>query len=62
MKKKIEIEIDLPDYIDDDFANILSKMTEIELAELKGYALGMLLRSQRYTPEQVRNLSGFKNS
>lgn len=60
MKKKIEIEIDLPECVDEDFARVLMELTELEIHEVKGFAIGLLLASGRYKPEQVADLSGFK--
>ncbi len=62
MKKKIEIEIDLPECVDEDFARILAALTESELNKVKGVAIGLLLGSGRLKPEQVADLSGFKRS
>lgn len=62
MKKKIEIEIDLPECVDEDFARILSELTESELNTVKVVAIGLLLGSGRLKPNQVADLSGFKRS
>ena len=59
-KKTIPDNVKLLEYIDEDFIKIFTKLTEREKCTLKGVALGFLLGSGRYTPEQVADLSGFK--
>ena len=59
-RKKIEIQTDLPECLDEDFIRVLMELNETELNNVKGVAIGLLLASGRYTPEQVADLSGFK--
>ena len=59
-RKKIEIQTDLPECLDEDFIRVLMELNETELNNVKGVAIGLLLGSGRYTPEQVADLSGFK--
>lgn len=59
-KKTIPDNVKLLEHIDEDFIKIFTKLTEREKCTLKGVALGFLLGSGRYTPEQVADLSGFK--
>jgi hypothetical protein len=51
MKRIIEIE--LPDFIDEDFASIMSLLTPQELSQIKGIAIGLLLSSGRYTVDDI---------
>lgn len=51
MKRIIEIE--LPDFIDEDFASIMSLLAPQELSQIKGIAIGLLLSSGRYTVDDI---------
>lgn len=57
MKKKIEIEIDVPDVFDAESMAIFSLLTPKELLQLKGVAIGMLMGSGRYSPEELAAIS-----
>lgn len=43
MKKTIQIEIDVPEYIDDSFIEMLSMLDSRQLNLIKGTVVGMLL-------------------
>lgn len=53
MKKIIEVEIDVPDFIDNEFVELLSYLTDAEISYLKAVATGMLLGSGRLSSEQL---------
>ena len=54
MKRIIEIE--LPDFIDEDFSSIMSLLTPQELSQIKGIAIGLLLSSGRYTVDDIATI------
>ena len=53
MKKKIEIEFEIPEILDDESLALFSMLSENELKQLKGVAIGMLLNSGRYSSEEI---------
>ena len=57
MKKKIEIEIEVPEILDNESLALFSMLSENELQQLKGVAIGMLLSSGRYSPEEITAVS-----
>ena len=57
MKKRIEIEMDVPEHFDDESVAIFSLLNEKELNHLKGVAIGMLIGSGRYAPEELAAIS-----
>lgn len=53
MKKKIEIEIDLPDYIEEDFIKMLSMLDSKQLNLVKGTVIGMLLADNKISYDDI---------
>lgn len=53
MKKIIELEIEAPDFLDNEFLIMLSLLTSEELSSLKTFVKGVLFGCGRYTPEQI---------
>ncbi len=53
MKKKIEIEIDLPDYIEEDFIKMLSMLDSKQLNLVKGTVIGMLLANNKISYDDI---------
>ena len=53
MKKKIEIEIDLPDYIGEDFIKMLSMLDSKQLILVKGTVIGMLLADNKISYDNI---------
>lgn len=51
MKKIIEIE--LPDFIDNEFIALLSLLSHQELSQLKGFFAGLLLGSSKYSVDDI---------
>lgn len=51
MKKIIEIE--LPDFIGNEFIALLSLLSQQELSQLKGIAAGLLLGSGKYSVDDI---------
>lgn len=47
MKRKIQIEIDVPEYIDDSFIEMLSMLDSRQLNLIKGTVIGMLLADDK---------------
>lgn len=53
MKKKIQIEIDLPDYIEEDFIKMLSMLDSKQLNLVKGTVIGMLLADNKISYDDI---------
>ncbi len=53
MKRKIEIEIDLPDYIEEDFIKMLSMLDSKQLNLVKGTVIGMLLADNKISYDDI---------
>lgn len=53
MKRKIEIEIDLPDYIEEDFIKMLSMLDSKQLNLVKGTVVGMLLADGKISSSDI---------
>ena len=53
MKRKIEIEIDLPDYIGEDFIKMLSMLDSKQLNLVKGTVIGMLLADNKISYDDI---------
>lgn len=43
MKRKVEIEIDIPEEMDEEFVSLYLKLPEGDRREVKGYMIGLLL-------------------
>lgn len=62
MKKTIKIDMEVPDFLDEELVTLLSMLTHEELAALKPFLKGMLLVCGRYTPEEISALDNrFRN-
>ena len=62
MKKTIKIDMEVPDFLDEEFVTLLSMLTHEELASLKPLLKGMLLACGRYSSEELLALeSRFRN-
>ena len=57
MRKTIELDVDVPDFLDDEFVTLLSMLTEEELSNLKLFIKGILFACGRYTLEQINFIS-----
>lgn len=53
MKRKIEIEIDLPGYIEEDFIEMLSMLDSKQLNLVKCFVTGMLLASNKISYDDI---------
>ena len=53
MKKTIQIEIDVPEYIDDSFIEMLSMLDSRQLNLIKGTVVGMLLADGKISNNDV---------
>lgn len=53
MKKKIQIEIDVPEYIDDSFIEMLSMLDSRQLNLIKGTVIGMLLADDKLSNDDI---------
>ena len=53
MKKTIQIEIDVPEYIDDSFIEMLSMLDSRQLNLVKGTVVGMLLANGKISNNDV---------
>lgn len=53
MKKTIKIDMEMPDFLDEELVTLLSMLTHEELAALKPFLEGMLLACGRYTSEEI---------
>lgn len=53
MKRKIEIEIELPDYIEEDFIKMLSMLDSKQLNLVKGTVIGMLLADNKISYDDI---------
>ena len=56
MKKTIKIDMEVPDFLDEELVTLLSMLTHEELAALKPFLKGMLFSCGRYTPEEINAL------
>lgn len=54
MKKKIEIELEIPDMINEDLITLLSKLDSMQLQRIKGIAIGMLLADPNNSFEEFQ--------
>ncbi|MBD5465880.1 MAG: hypothetical protein HDR22_08705 [Lachnospiraceae bacterium] len=62
MKKTIKIDIEVPDFLDEELVTLLSMLTLEELAALKPFLKGMLFGCGRYTLEEINVLEArFRN-
>jgi len=57
MKKRIEVEVEIPEILDDESLALFSMLSEEELQQIKGIAIGMLLGSGRYSPDEIAAIS-----
>lgn len=53
MKKTIQIEIDVPEYIDDSFIEMLSMLDSRQLNLIKGTVVGMLLADGKISNNDI---------
>lgn len=53
MKRKIQIEIDVPEYIDDSFIEMLSMLDSRQLNLIKGTVIGMLLADDKLSNDDI---------
>lgn len=53
MKRKIRIEIDVPEYIDDSFIEMLSMLDSGQLNLIKGTVIGMLLADDKLSIDDI---------
>ncbi len=53
MKRKIQIEIDVPEYIDDSFIEMLSMLDSGQLNLIKGTVIGMLLADDKLSIDDI---------
>jgi hypothetical protein len=53
MKRKIQIEIDVPEYIDDSFIEMLSMLDSRQLNLIKGTVIGMLLADGKLSDNDI---------
>lgn len=53
MKRKIQIEIDVPEYIDDSFIEMLSMLNSRQLNLIKGTVVGMLLADGKISSNDI---------
>lgn len=53
MKKTIQIEIDVPEYIDDSFVEMLSVLDSRQLNLIKGTVVGMLLADGKISSNDI---------
>lgn len=53
MKRKIQIEIDVPEYIDDSFIEMLSMLDSGQLNLIKGTVIGMLLADDKLSNDDI---------
>lgn len=56
MKKTIKIDVDIPDFLDDELVTLLSMLKQEELAALKPLLKGILFGSGRYSMEEISAL------
>ena len=61
MKKTVQIDIEVPDFLDEEFVTLLSMLTSEELASLKPFLKGILFGSGRYTLEELDSLGNRSN-
>lgn len=61
MKKTVQIDIEVPDFLDEEFVTLLSMLTSEELASLKPLLKGMLFGSGRHTLEELDSLGNRSN-
>lgn len=53
MKRKIQIEIDVPECIDDSFIEMLSMLDSGQLNLIKGTVIGMLLADDKLSVDDI---------
>lgn len=53
MKRKIQIEIDVPEYIDDSFIEMLSMLDSRQLNLIKGTVIGILLADDKLSNDDI---------
>lgn len=53
MKRKVQIEIDVPEYIDDSFIEMLSMLDSGQLNLIKGTVIGMLLADDKLSIDDI---------
>lgn len=53
MKKTIQIEIDVPEYIDDSFIEMLSMLDSMQLNFIKGTVAGMLIAAGKIPSSDI---------
>lgn len=53
MKRKVEIEIELPECIEPDFLNYLSLLNKEDYIFIKGHVMGSLYKSGKITLEEL---------
>lgn len=53
MNKTVKIDIEIPDFLDDEFVTLLSMLNHEELYSLKMFVKGILFGCGRYTLEQI---------
>lgn len=56
MKKTIKIDVEIPDFLDDELVTLLSMLKQEELAALKPLLKGILFGSGRYSMEEISAL------
>lgn len=56
MKKKIEFEVDIPDFCDSELSELILYLSESEMNLLKGIVSGMILKSGRLSAEQLASI------
>jgi len=56
MKKTIKIDVEIPDFLDEELVTLLSMLTHEELAALKPFLKGALFACGRYSPEEISAL------
>lgn len=53
MKKTLTINIEIPDFLDEELVTLLSMLTHEELATLKPFLKGILFSSGRYSLDEI---------
>nr|WP_305142543.1 hypothetical protein [uncultured Acetatifactor sp.] len=56
MNKRIELDIELPEFLDNEFLTLLSMLSNEEITHLKSFIKGVLFGSGRYTFEQIETV------
>lgn len=56
MKKTIKIDVEIPDFLDEELVTLLSMLKQEELAALKPLLKGILFGSGRYSLEDISAL------